>query len=69
MSDPIERIKRLDDVMYVAEYDGHYRVVFKHDADSTAIHEAERHTGCAGRLGATQEHNPCVEYPIEKVDA
>jgi len=68
MSDEIERVKRLDGVQYVTEYAGHYRVVFKHHADSTTIHEAERIVGCSGRVGATQEHMAFVEYPFDEVD-
>lgn len=69
MSDPVEKMRRTEGVQYVTEYFGHYRVVFDHNADSTAIHTVERHTGCSGRVGATQEHLPYVEYPIEEVDA
>lgn len=69
MTDTIEQIRRLDGVMYVTEYSGNYRVVFQYDADSTTIRKIERLTGCAGRLGATQEHNPFAEYPIQEVNA
>ena len=68
MSDPVEKIRRVDGVAYVTEYRGNYRVVFKHNADSTAIHKVEKHTGCAGQISATQEHNACIGYPIREVD-
>jgi len=68
MSDAIEKVKRVEGVQYVVEYSGHYRVVFSHHADSTAVHTVEKHTGCAGRIGATQEHMAFVEYPIDEVD-
>jgi len=68
VSDAVERVKRLAGVQYVCEYSGHFRVVFKHHADSTTIHEAERLMGCGGRIGATQEHMAFVEYPIDEVE-
>jgi len=68
MSDAVESVKRLDGVQYVTEYSGHYRVVFKHHADSTTIREVGRLLGCSGRIGATQEHMAFVEYPFDEVD-
>jgi hypothetical protein len=69
MTDTIQSIKDIEGVQYVTEYDGSYRVVFKHNADSTAVHKVERETGCSGKMGGTQEHLPCVDYPIDEVDA
>lgn len=68
MTCTLETIKCVDGVSYAVEFGNDYRVVFKHNADSTAIHEVENITGCSGSIGATQEHHACIDYPIDEVD-
>ena len=56
-------IERIDGVQYVAVWDGKVRVVFEHNAKSDAIQRVEDITQCSGKIGATQEHLACIDYP------
>ena len=63
MSDLVEVAKSYSGVQYAVEWDGKIRVVFKHKADPAVIEEMnEVFAGREGRLNATQEHLPCVDY-------
>jgi len=56
-------IRHIDGVQYVTVWGGKVRVVFEHNAQSDAIQQVEEITQCSGKIGATQEHLACIDYP------
>jgi len=68
MSDTIQdEVERLRGVQYAVEYGSSLRVVFAHNADTTAVHSVNNLLGCTGELGATQEHLPSADYPLDQI--
>ena len=60
-------IDRMDGVQYATSYGNRVRVVFSHNAPSSAIREVEDTVGCRGMVGATQEHLACIDYLKEEI--
>lgn len=60
-------LDEISDILYVTTYGKKIRVVFDHNASTRSVRHLDDYVGRPGKLGATQEHEPYVEYPAYSI--